>query len=80
MPEWRPRHATRSASSGLGPGLSGIEKAPPERGFLVWPGTELNRRHEDFQAVDIVREIGSHGHGMTSSDVVTRLNAIELCH
>ncbi len=40
-------------------------------------GRQMGRRHEDFQAAEIVPEMGSH---VTSNDVVTWLQAIEWCH
>ncbi len=40
----------------------------------------LTDRHQDFQAANIVPEMGTHVHGKTSNDVVTRLSAVESCH
>jgi hypothetical protein len=53
------------------------KKAASERGFLGWPGRELNGRHEDFQTAKDTSENRAHLHKMTSSDVVTRLDAVE---
>jgi len=47
---------------------------------VLWWGRGVHRRQEDFQSAVIAFEIGTHVHGMTSNDVVTRLNAIESCH
>jgi len=47
---------------------------------VLWWGRGVHRRHEDFQSADIAVPIGTHVHGMTSNDVVTRLSAVELCH
>jgi len=69
-------------------------ESPVRTGLLTWPGTEslrqtrvglrlgggVHRRHEDFQSADIAFKIGTHVHGTTSNDVVTRLNAAESCH
>ena len=35
----------------------GKKKAPPERGFLMCPGTDLNRRHADFQSAALPTEL-----------------------
>jgi len=43
-------------------------------------GGEAHRRHEGFQSPNIALKTGTHVHGMTSNDVVTRLNAAESCH
>jgi len=47
---------------------------------VLWWGRGVHRRHEDFQSADITSKIGTHVHAMTSNDVVTRLDARELCH
>jgi hypothetical protein len=39
-----------------------------------------NHRHEDFQPSNVVPEIGTHVHETTSNDIVTRLDAAQLCH
>jgi hypothetical protein len=40
----------------------------------------INAHYEDFQPADNALKIGTHVHGMTSNDVVTRPRAIELRH
>ena len=57
-----------------------ISKKPRHEAASQWLGTELNRRHEDFQSANLVREIGRHVHQTTSNGVVKRLHDIELCH